>query len=460
VKWISLAIWLAAMPVVINWLRRNPTQAPKAWMLLGLLPFWERPFHLLVAPMSWNWSGLVKGAELSVVDLLAICLLQVLPRTHQNFPFRMTFGFYFVAVLISVLPSEAPVASLFSLFQLARSYLLCAVVVKGCYADNRNTEALLKGIGIGLCIEATIAMVQHFAFGVSQAGGTLGHQNALAMVTHFINFPFLALMLSGANEGLAIAVPVAALMAVFATASRAAIGLEGAGFIMMFWISALRQWTPRKATVARVGVVLILIMTPLLVMRVESRRAGEHRGLSNFTNVDDRTQFEAAAGLMLKDHPFGVGPNMFVVVSLKGYFQQVGLGWSQYGSTVHNVYWLVAAESGYLGLVTFVIMLGQPMVAAFRCGWRNRNDRRGDLLLGFGVSLLMVYIHSLFEFELMMLEEQYIFFIAIGIIGGVAQQLGYWQGAGARFTNRVPSRTPLQARQPAVSTRTAVARNS
>ena len=108
------------------------------------------------------------------------------------------------------------------------------------------------------------------------------------------------------------------------------------------------------------------------------------------------------------------------------------------GAIVHNVYWLTAAETGYLGLISLVILLLRPMIVGLRCGWRNRGDERGDLLLGLGISLLTVYIHSFYEWIFITFQVEYIFAATIGLIAGLAQQLGYWSTAAqtVQRTNR------------------------
>ena len=105
---------------------------------------------------------------------------------------------------------------------------------------------------------------------------------------------------------------------------------------------------------------------------------------------------------------------------------RAGVAWISGGVPVHNAYWLVAAETGYLGIITFVIMLLRPLAVAFLCGWRNRRDQRGDLLLGLGVALLLVYVHSFYEFVFITSEVQYMFAVTAGMVAGLAQQLGYW----------------------------------
>jgi hypothetical protein len=94
----------------------------------------------------------------------------------------------------------------------------------------------------------------------------------------------------------------------------------------------------------------------------------------------------------------------------------------------------VAAETGYVGLITFVLFLLRPMMVAFLCGLRHRGDPRGDLLLGLGVALLVVYVHSFFEWIFVTFHAQYMLAMEFGLVAGLAQQLGYW-----------PERSPLFA---------------
>jgi O-antigen ligase len=137
--------------------------------------------------------------------------------------------------------------------------------------------------------------------------------------------------------------------------------------------------------------------------------------------------------MMLSDHPMGVGANNYVVAAnVGGYNQRAGVAarTASLATNVHNAYLLSAAETGYFGLVTFVMLLLRPLIVAFRCGWRNRKDQRGDLLLGLGVTLLVVYVHCFFEWVFFSFKVQYLFAITAGLIVGLAQQLGYWRTPG------------------------------
>jgi len=396
---------------------------------MGFLPFGTGAFHLYMAAISWpTWPGYVKGIEISVLDILAIALYLSLPRNRFTPPFRLSMGLYFVAVLLSAFQTPVPMAALFYAWQLARVFLVSAVVAKAC-VDERVVPALFTGMTLGLCFEAGDALWQRFGLGILQTGGTLGHQNYLGLVSHFVTLPWLALLLAGQRGWQPMVVPLMGLITAVLTVSRATVGLLGIGFLGLFGVSALRQWTSRKAVILMAFAALATVILPFVLSTFAERFEVQPQG-----HYDERAAFEKAASMMISDHPMGVGANYYVVVAnTEGYNSRAGVA-SVIGSdsaNVHNVYYLVTAETGYIGLASFLLMLLQPLVVAFRYGWRCRGDRRGDLLLGLGMSLFIVYIHSYFEWIFVTFTAQYMFALVVGSIAGLATQLGYMRRSQA-----------------------------
>jgi O-antigen ligase len=323
-------------------------------------------------------------------------------------------------------------ATLFYAWQLARMFLVFAVVVKAC-ADERVPRALLTGMAIGLCLEAADAVWQRFGLGVLQAAGTMGHQNFLGLLSHFVTFPWLALLLAGERGWLPVAAPLAGLVIAVLTVSRGAIGLVTVGYAGLFALSALRRWTSRKALLFAGGIAAACIVAPIILSSLDQRFSAA----PSIGDYDERAAFERAATMIIDDHPLGIGANTYVVVAnTGGYNTRAGVAWiiGSDSAQVHNAYYLVTAETGYLGLFTFILMLLQPLIVAFRCGWRNRRDKRGDLLLGLGMSLFIVYIHSYFEWVFVTFPSQYLFALDAGLVAGLATQLGYWH---SRVSSRV-----------------------
>ena len=74
-KWLALGLCVILIVPLLGYLRRNPAQSQKVWMLLGFLPFVIQYFHLYMAVDSApGWGGYVKGAKISILDLVALAL--------------------------------------------------------------------------------------------------------------------------------------------------------------------------------------------------------------------------------------------------------------------------------------------------------------------------------------------------------------------------------------------------
>src|ERR1700737_2330311 len=183
-----------------GWLRRNPRQRPKFWMLMGFLPFVVTDLHLYMAIDSWaDWGGYVKGAEFSILDVLALAVCFSLPGGRHPLPFRFSMALYFLATLLSAFQADQPMAALFYPWQLARMFLVYAAVTRAACADPRVAPALMKGMAAALFMETGVSIWQRFALGVLQTGGTVGHQNLLGLLSHLIVFPFFGLLVAGSR---------------------------------------------------------------------------------------------------------------------------------------------------------------------------------------------------------------------------------------------------------------------
>lgn len=451
-KWVALGICLMLVIPLSAWLRNNPHQSLKLWMLLGFLPFVVDHYHLYMAAYSTDWwGGYVKGAEISALDLVALCLYISLPRGRYPLAFRYSMAFYFLATVLSSLQALAYFQSLFYPWQLARMFLVYATVTKGC-ADSRVTRALMKGMAAALFMEAVLVIWQRFGLGLIQTGGTAGHQNLLGLMLHLVILPFFALLLAGPRGPLPAAVVLAGVIVDISTASRATIGLLAFGFAAIYVLSAIGKWTPRKARALLIGALALAALAPA-VMAVFQERFDTIplSRLDDEDSYDERGAYKAAAAMMLSDHPLGIGANHFAVTgNANGYYDKAGVQFYILGRTgnVHNIYYLTAAETGYLGLIALLVFLSAPMIVAFRCGWRNLGDERGNLLLGLGVALLTVYLHSWVEWILVTFPAEYLLAMTMGLVASNARQLGYWRPTRQRRvdeTHRIANEQQKQA---------------
>lgn len=422
-KYVLLVTLLLGVIPLARWLRASPHNVRKIAVVVGFLPFGVTAIpHANMAIISWAfWPGFAKGIEVSILDMVLLALFLVLPKSRSSLPFRVAMGFYFATVVISVLWSSVPIASFFYVWQLLRMFFVYVVVARAC-RSYEVVQAILTGMALGIVYEAGTVFWQRFGLGLLQTPGTMGHQNGLGMVTYFAMFPLFAMYLAGMKGWQTLAAPVAGGVIAILTVSRATLALASFGFAAIFLLSALRMFTSRKAIIAAVGLILILASIPIVMSSFEKRFA--EAPLSGA--YDERAAFENAAIMMLSDHPMGVGPNQFVVVANSdGYYDRAGVA-AVLGSRsahVHNAFLLAAAETGYLGAFAFILVLAPPLITAFRVGWRNRGDRRGDLLLGLAVAFFAVYVQSFFEWAFFNYWFQYMFVVSVGLTAGLLEQL-------------------------------------
>lgn len=431
-KWVFLAVLVASFAPVFLFIRTYPSRLAIVWFSVGLLPFFVSIVHVQSGPVSWStWLGYVKGIELTLFDVIALAVCLGTPPIRASIPLKISFALYFVAILFATTQSRIPLASLFYVFQVARMFLVYAAVVKGAQ-DYRMPFALMAGMTVGASYEAILGLISR-AEGAIRFGGTFGHQNSLGMANHFVLYPSLALLLAGRKGWQPIVGCMAASIVVVLTASRATMGFAALGIILVFVLSFRRGFASRKLAMTLCAILAMTALTAAALRSLEGRF-----GNSAVIATDgERNQLKAAASAILSDHPLGIGPNMFATVSTTdGYSKAAGLTWQSTGSQVHNAYWLVAAETGYLGLVTYLGLLTLPLLLGWRFSARQYREQRGDLVAGLFVSLIVAYLHSFYEFVLLGWVLQTLLFITFGLIAGLSIALrpqklkprvnGYW----------------------------------
>ena len=324
-KWIFLAIAITAVIPLVGWLRNNSRETPKIWMVVGFLVIQHGPLHAYMAMISWagKWPAYTYGAEISLLDLIVLGIFLSLPRRQHPLPFKFPIGFYFFAVILSVYQASVPEAALFYAWQLARIFFIYIVISTASAQDPRVSPALLKGMAFGLILGLCEALWERFGLGILRTHGGFSHENFFGVVSHFVVYPFFALLLAGERGWLAPVISLAGIIIAALTASRATFALAVFGYGVVFIASAMRGWNSRKTKVAAISFIAVLAVAPLVVSSFQDRF--QSGAVNAFFGTDEaRVAMARAASMILADHPMGVGPNHFIVVAnTGGYYSQV-----------------------------------------------------------------------------------------------------------------------------------------
>ena len=118
---------------------------------------------------------------------------------------------------------------------------------------------------------------------------------------------------------------------------------------------------------------------------------------------------------MVKEHPFGVGiGNQVMVAVADGSYRRSGTLAPSLWQPVHNMYVLVAVETGVLGLAAFVALLGYLLWSSVRAVGRSST-------LAFSVvaplTLSAFLAFALFDHFFWTIEQgRLLFWLAVGIV--------------------------------------------
>lgn len=422
-KWAALAFFIFSAVALIGWLKTNPRGAKWAWGLLTLLPFVIDPLHLIVAPFSTPvWSGYVKGWEISLLDAVAI---GVIFGTRGKWP-RMVLVLpllaYIGAVLLAVFQARFPSFAFSYPLQLIRILLVFLAVARVAQHED-GEKALLTGLVCGIAVQAGYAVMDR-ANGVFQTGGSLGHQNLLGFVSHLVLMPLCGMFLARRRPLLAAVGIACALVVVVLTGSRATILLAGTGLTLTLLFSTMLRFSGQKIGYAVATIFLLAASAPLAYSAIERRTSGQVGAL--MAKDQERLAFERTAKLMVQENPMGVGPNHYVFMAItEGYAERAGVNWA-YGNRaaqVHHSYLLVAAETGYLGVVTLIVLLASAIWRAFSTAVRFRKYREADILIGLGFGMVAISLHALVEWTFTLYAVQYAFAGSLGLIVGLRSRL-------------------------------------
>jgi O-antigen ligase len=413
VKWIFIAGLLALVPILTGILRSQPKYLLHAAFAIGLLPFIVVP-GLYVAPVSWAaWPGPVKGIEVSLLDAVALAVFLATPGVRVSLLVKLSFFALLFALLVSTLAGYQMMPAIFYIWQLGRAVLLFLAVARLCSSVPSAPLGVLAGMGSGLIYEAIYAVTQ-YASGDPRPGGNLGHSNFLGLASHFVVLPALALTLGGRRFFGPAAAVLAGLVIAIVGGSRATLGLFAIGATLTIVLSIWHKMTSRKLAIAGGASLLLLVAAPVMIWAA-NRRPEQMKVSSD----EERSAMKLAARMVITDHPFGVGADQYVIVAnTGGYSQRAGVPWSQANRSapVHNVYYLVTAELGFLGLFSLIALLATFVVLGFRLLGRHWNDESSELIPGLLATMIIVCIHISYEWVFMHFVLHYLFAISTGLM--------------------------------------------
>jgi len=367
------------------------------------------------------YRGPDRGFEVSIADLICWALMiavvtrfpgkiQWLPR---NFWWLLAF---FVYACVLALSAPEPLYTGFSLWKCVRIYCLYWCTVNS-LRSGIPRKYLWAGFAGAAAVITVLAVQQKYVLGIYRIPATFDHSNTVPLYANLILPVLLIWALCDAKLRMRWAVPtiglcLGLLFAIVCTFSRAGIALSGACVAgALLWANyGMPSRRVRIASVA-LGILLLAGGIRAAVPILERFRTAPE------ASAAARDEFNHAADLMLRDHPLGIGLNNFsyVLTNEEKYREHIQVMRSEEQAGVaHHIYWLTAAETGYLGLLMYLVIVVRFVWGALRGAWRSKS-LEGALLFGIFLGFCALQASGFYEWVFRVTPVMQLFAISAGV---------------------------------------------
>lgn len=384
-------------------------------------------FAPLSIPLSEIMPGLAINMFLPTEPLLFGILLVFIMKCFSNgkfsrdilvHPVSIAIYFYLFWILVTSLTSAMPIVSL--KFLLSRIWFIVGFYLLTSYLfqSGKNIEKYVWLYVFPLLIVISYATYRHLGYGLwdKQAAHFVVHPfyndhtaygAAIAMYLPFLfGFSFTNIYSSGVKILVRIVLGIL-LMGLILSYARAAWVSIIVALIVWIIIRLKIRFKPIFITLF-VSISLILIFQNQILMYLErndtesSANLGEH--ISSISNISsDASNLErlnrwSCAIRMFEDRPvFGWGPGTYMFsyapYQLTSYRTIISTN-SADGGNAHSEYLGPMAESGFMGLVTFLILIIFVIYTAVHTYSRTDDKRLKTLVVCALVSLITYYVHG------------------------------------------------------------------
>lgn len=372
------------------------------------------------------YRGSTRGVEISILDILGLGVLtgELLNpgpgRRRWFWPASLGFMlFYFFYCCFSVAISSPRMFGIFELSKILRGifvFVLASWFIRG----ERELRLLVLGLACAVGFEGLLSVKERVLGHVDRVTGTLNHPNSLSMYLCMVTpvllaaatsrFPRFIRHVSTLCVGLAT-------LAELLTFSRA--GIPIFAFVALGTTAACvsLRLTLKKAAIGFLVCVasaaLFLKLWGAIKERYHEATWQEEIAADQFEN---RGQYFHLAGLILRDHFFGVGLNNWSYWVSKQYGREIGIdayrdyddipayilasngNWDDtYAPPAHNLGVITAGELGLLGLGVFALLWLRWFQMGFVFLWKRSDDPMRRMGVGLFFATCGIFLQSVTE---------------------------------------------------------------
>ena len=289
---------------------------------------------------------------------------------------------------------------------------------------ERELSFFLTVMAWTLLWEFFVVLKWKYINGAYQVRGTFEHQNPLAMFTIMAGLIFLSVgMGPGARRGnLLLVAFVACGGIVQSTLSRAGLLVFALGTMLVVALSLFDKPTKRRivavSVLGGVGAIGLVLALATIVARFHDE--------GNQASGETREVMNAASKAMVQSHPLGIGWNNYAhTINPPFPYGDVIDDWERerghkvdpdYAKgVVESHYYLLLAETGYQGLVSYLVFIAVFLWWNVRAMFRFRAQLLGCVSLGIFVGCVCNYLQSSLERVLTQPRNLMLWMLLLGI---------------------------------------------
>lgn len=437
IKFVVVAGWYLVLPPVLAMVLKGRRQYQRwAMALLVFMTSWHINKFTLMLDSVETYRGHTKGFEANLMVALALGLVLAgaleRARGFRWLPPGLGWWWLYCGVsLVSIVAAPDKVYVLMAAWKFATAGAILAAAYNF-LQDEADLRWILRAVAATLIVQVMVVLKMKYVDGFYQVRGWFEHQNPLAMWAYLLGLPLLAGLMARVDKidarwwggGF-----LAAAIIVQSALSRAALAMFAAGVLGVVGAGLLDGLTARRIRIlvimGCVGLVGLAATADTIIARFNdhgNQASGETRDVMNL-----------ASAAMLRDSPIGIGWNNFALTINHPFpYGDVIDDWERdrghkvdedYAKgVVESHYWLLLAETGYGGLVSYLWMIALVQWWAVRGAWSRRGTLAGVFMGAVAIGCGLTYVHSDLERVLTQTKNLGAWMILVGCVSRLEAQ--------------------------------------
>jgi len=435
---LCLASYFALAPLLGWALARSRAAERAALCLLIFMTSWFPSKLTLMVNSVEFYRGHTKGFEFSLLVALGLALtvcsaVRRPPGFRALPPGLWLYLLYCALSCASLIPAGNRIYGLMA----AWKFTSAALIFAGAFHTFRDEEDLrwvLRTLAGMLILQALVCLKMRFLDGRWQVHGWFEHQNPLCIWAYLCAIPLLAVAFSpdtGRRDTLLYfgSLAATALMILLAV-SRAGLAAFVVGAVAVTGLAFMRGISLKKFTLAGIGACAAVAAG---MLALDSLMARVHEDAARENEEDLRPVLNRQSKAMLHDSPVGIGWNNFGIANSlpNERYVTILMDWDvsrgfriveenyYAGPLTESLYWLLLAETGYPGFISYVAFLALTLWWAGRGLIRHWKTPLGYFIGGVLVALALMYVHGSVERVLSQTKNLSIWLIFSGFMARV-----------------------------------------